>query len=415
LRDLFDTFLIAEAIVDATIRRRMRPQARGMVPAAMALAWFCTTVPAQTQVQTDAFEDNIYIAGGAVRVAQAVNGDLIAAGGKVSVEHSVRGDAMLAGGDLRIAASVGGDLRAAGGNMDIIGPIKGEVIGAGGNVDLAPGAQIGGRVRLAAGHARVAGNIAGGITIYARSIVLAGDIGGDARLVAERIEILPGARIRGRVSYSSPNAIKTDAQAMISGGVSREPIAHMHTAGSVWRTLAWIFGAVWGIGVFVAGALLILLLPRASRTVERTLAQSPWQCLGLGLALFVAIPLIAMIMMITIVGIPLAAAVLALYPVVLLLGYLSAMLFIGSRGAALVGKEIEPGVGTRVAALALTLIAFALLRALPFVGALANGIALLFGMGALALTLYRHFSTPDRPAAVPTQHQPPSSLTGSAA
>ena len=41
---------------------------------------------------------NSYIAGGNVRPAMPVNGDLYAAGGRVTLEHPVQGDATLAGG-----------------------------------------------------------------------------------------------------------------------------------------------------------------------------------------------------------------------------------------------------------------------------------------------------------------------------
>jgi cytoskeletal protein CcmA (bactofilin family) len=369
---------------------------------------------ASAQGATDWGEDNVYIAGASVRIEQVVRGDLVAGGGQVSIEREVKGDATVGAGDVRMAASIDGDLRAAGGNIYIAGPVRGEVIGAGGNINLAPGAQISGRVWLAAGNVRVEGTSRSDITIYARNIAIGGDIGGSARLVGEQIEILPHARIQGRVSYRSPNAIRTDATATIAGGVSHEPVVPMHTMSRAWHTVAWIFGAIWGIGVFALGALLILLLPQASQSVERTLAQSPGQCLGWGLVLLVAIPLLAAMLFVTLVGIPLAAAVLALYPVLLLFGYLAAMLFVGNRGAALVRKKTDLSIATRVVALALTLIAFALIRAVPFVGTLVNGLALLFGLGALALTLYRHFSTPDHPLAAPSQQQPPPALTGSA-
>jgi hypothetical protein len=375
----------------------------------------CFTALAAAQAVTGSSDGNIYIAGGVVRVEQAVGGDLVAAGGKISVERDVKGDAALAGGDVRVEGSMGGDLRAAGGNITIIGAIQGEVLGAGGNIELAPGAQVEGRMRLAAGNVRVAGTTAGDAAIYARNITVAGDIGGNARLVGETIEVLPGAHIRGRLSYSSPHAINAAANATIAGGVSRESYGHMPDVRRVWRVVAWIAGALFGIGVFVAGALLVLLIPDAIRRVEQTLTHASWLCLGTGLGLFLAIPFVALVLFVSIIGIPLGALLLALYPAVLLVGFLLAMLFVGDRGAAFMRKEANPSAAARVVALALTLIAFALMRALPLVGALVTAFAVLFGMGALAMTVYRHFSRPDHPTQAPTQQQAPPTLTGSAA
>jgi hypothetical protein len=160
---------------------------------------------------------------------------------------------------------------------------------------------------------------------------------------------------------------------------------------------------------------LILLFPRFSTTVEQVLAGSPWRSLALGSAIAVAVPVAAMMLLITIIGIPLALAVFALYPPLLLLGYLATMLFVGDRGAKLARGEGEAGFGRRVLALALTLVAFAFIAALPWVGPLVTVLALLIGIGALVLTLYRHYSKAGRTEQTPAQHPPPSTLSGSAA
>jgi hypothetical protein len=68
-----------------------------------------------------------------------------------------------------------------------------------------------------------------------------------------------------------------------------------------------------------------------------------------------------------------------------------------------------------VLALALTLVAFAFIAALPWVGRLVTLVAVLLGVGALALTLYRHFSKADPNRETPVQHPPPTALPGAAA
>lgn len=107
-------------------------------------------------------------------------------------------------------------------------------------------------------------------------------------------------------------------------------------------------------------------------------------------------------------------AVFALYPALLLLGFLTTILFVCDRGAKLARKEGEAGLGFRVLALALTLVAFAFIAALPVVGPLVTVLAVLLGVGALALRLYRHFSKTDRSGESPPRH-PRSPLSGEAA
>lgn len=106
-------------------------------------------------------------------------------------------------------------------------------------------------------------------------------------------------------------------------------------------------------------------------------------------------------------------AVFARYPALLLLGYLATILFVSDRAAKLSRKEGEAGMGLRVLALALTLVAFAFIAALPVEGPLVTVLGVLLGVGALALRLYRHFSKADRSGESPPRH-PPSPMSGEA-
>jgi hypothetical protein len=236
---------------------------------------------------------------------------------------------------------------------------------------------------LAGGNVRLAGKTQADVTIYAQKISVSGDIAGNARLVGENIEIVPGARIGGKLSYASPNVIVADPAAIISGGVVRETMPHVRQPNRLWRVGGWLLGIASGIGVFAIGVLLILLFPRLSLTVEQVVAGSPWRSLALGFAIAMALPVAAMVLLISIIGIPLALAVFALYPPLLLLGYLTTILFVADRGVKLARREAEAGLGHRVLALALALVAFAFIAALPWVGPLVTLLALLIGVGAL--------------------------------
>lgn len=249
-------------------------------------------------------DSNVYVAGGVVSLGRRVGGDLIAAGGKISVDHEIKGDAALVGGTICVDAPLGGDLRGAGGNIDIHGSISGEALGVGGNIEFASSAQVAERVWLAGGHVRLAGKMQGDVTIYAQQISVSGDISGNARLADESIEILPGARIGGMPMYSSPNSIVTDPTATLSGGLVREAMPHVQQPNRLWRVGGWLLGIASDIGVFAIGVLLILLFPRLSIAVEQVVTGSPWRSLALGLGISMAIPVAAMILLITIIGIP---------------------------------------------------------------------------------------------------------------
>jgi len=331
---------------------------------------------------------NLYRAGRTVRTGTTVEGDFHAAGSRVVVDADVKGDAILVGGAVEVRNPVGGDLRTAAGKLIVDTTVEGDVLIAGSEIALERGTRIG-RDALIAGRAvDVRGSIEGELTVYAQHIVIAGTVGGKARLVAEEIELLEGARIVGTLSYTSPHEIKRAPGATIEGGITRReadrkvapPPTEPDEDG--WELL----GAVlWLIGLFVFGVALTWLSPAFSADAARRAWSDPFAALGLGFALLVAMPVAAGIAIITIVGIPLGASALAIYPVLLLTGYLTGVAAVAQRLRQTLGPKSPPSPTARLLWLAVTLTALLVIGLIPFLGWLLSAWVLLAGMGGLVL------------------------------
>jgi hypothetical protein len=145
------------------------------------------------------------------------------------------------------------------------------------------------------------------------------------------------------------------------------------------------------LGLIAAAGVFILLFPNATRGAQQEVGASPWKSLGLGAAMLFTLPPIAILLMITIIGIPLAFALMALYPVLLLVGYLTTALYIGDRAASALKKDTTTSAWTRIGFVALALLALALIRLIPVVGGITFFAALLIGMGAWSLHLYHRY------------------------
>lgn len=337
---------------------------------------------------------NLYLAGPDVRLEQRADGDVVAAAGRIAIDREVAGDAILAGGSIDVRGPVADDLRAAGGIITLAGSVQGETLAAGASVHIAPEADLAGRAWLAGNEVTIAGQLRSEAKAYGRHILVSGDIGGPAALSGERIEILAGAHLRGDLTYSSTQDIVIDARARIDGKVTREPGVfqmprpHWRIPGlSAARPLL-LFGLI------AAGILLYAVFPRYTTNAARTLDAAPLKSLGLGTALFFSVPPIILLLVITIIGIPVALVVAALYSVALLAGYLIAAFFVGDRLLRLIGKS-DASTAWRALALATALVALVLLRQIPYAGGLIALAALLFGLGALALQAFTQYS--DRP------------------
>lgn len=339
--------------------------------------------------------DNTYVAGGTVDVVADLEHDLVAAGGTIDVRQLVNGDVTVAGGSVNVSARVGDDVRVAGGTIIVAGEVGGEVVAVGGTVTLAPEAKVGGRTWVAGGRVAVAGRLGRGLKVAAGSVSVAGEIDGDVQLAARTIEILPTARIGGNLTYTSPSPAKIDPGAQIRGRVTYRRSDLAERAARFGRVFFLVARVVLLAGAIVAGVVLLLLLPGFTLAAAQTIRHHFWKSLGVGLLIFVVTPVVAIIAVASIVGIPVGLTLVALYPVALVVGYLTAAGFLGDVGARLIGHTAEPTTGRRMLWLVGALIVLALVRLIPIVGAIAAWLVVLIGLGAASQEAFRRWRGAD--------------------
>jgi cytoskeletal protein CcmA (bactofilin family) len=339
---------------------------------------------------------NIYAAGGQVRPAGPVEGDFVAAGGRVIVDQPVKGDVAVGGGSVDVRAPVGDDVRAAGGDVSIDSTVGGELFATGGSVTLAKAARVAQGAKLYGGNVTIDGKVDGGLDVGAQKITLNGEVDGDARLAAEQIELGPNARITGALRYTSPSELKKAEGATIGGTVTREERAverrreraDRHWQGSMrvpfWGRLVFTF-----LALLACAAVFLLVLPGFAIRTSDTVKASPGLALALGFGTLVAVPVLAVLLFITLLGIPLGLTVLALYPVLLLAGYVVGVLFIARLAQTAMRKDAPASFALRMGFFALALLLVMLISRLPFVGGLALGAITVVGSGACVLELYR--------------------------
>jgi hypothetical protein len=336
--------------------------------------------------------ENMYLSGQEVRPDGPVTGDLVAAAGRITVDHAVHGDAVLGAGSIEIRGAVDEDLRIAGGVITLSNRVGGDAMIAGGNIAFGPNVDIHGPARIAGYDTAIAGRFRRGLTVYARHILVFAHVDGDVRLVGDTIELLPAANIGGRLTYVSNNPINVHPGARV-GNVVREPGTFPRLELPGWRP----FPALLLLGLLAAGALLLSLFPRFTDSAVRTMGSAPVKSLGLGTALFFSMPPVILLLVITIIGIPIALAGAALYAIALLAGYLVGAYCIG--GALLRAARHAPaaGRGLRIGALAAALILLWAVRQVPYAGTAIVLLVLVAGLGAMALQAFSTYARPGQP------------------
>jgi hypothetical protein len=151
------------------------------------------------------------------------------------------------------------------------------------------------------------------------------------------------------------------------------------------------------VSTLIVGALLAWLAPGALYAAERSVREHLGATIGWGVAIAIGVPLLAILALVTLVGIPFGVALLLAAIPVLLVAY--------ATTAWTVGRRVLRNRSTSWAAL---LAGWGILRVLaliPVAGALVGFAATVVGLGALAVALWRArkpgapLTTPDAPPA----------------
>jgi len=334
-------------------------------------------------------DENVYLAGENVRVDTDATDDIVVAGADVTVQGRVAEDVLAAGGEVLIDAAIGDDLRVAGGDVIVRGSVAGDVNAAGGKLSLARGLTIGKRLMAAGGEVDIDAEVGGNAMIGGAEVRLGGTFRGDVDVAGEDIVVLPGAHIVGDFTYRSLREADIDPDARIDGDITfiRSDATDSIFGGAFAGVGAGTF--VFLVGLIVLGAIHLLLFPNVARAVTRDMRDRPGRALAIGAAVFIGMPVLALLLAISFIGFPVTIFIAGVFLAGLFAAYLSAALMIGQLLARAVRRSAEFDFWPRVAALAVGLLVLSVAGLIPFLGPLITIAALMLGLGALVVQISR--------------------------
>jgi cytoskeletal protein CcmA (bactofilin family) len=327
--------------------------------------------------------DDLAVAGNNVQVQGTVDGDVMAAGANVALSGPVQGDVAAAGANVSVSGTVGDDLRAAGANVTVSSAVADNAMLAGSSVRLELGGSVGRDAEIAGSSVQIQGKIGRNLALAAGDAQLSGEVGGTVKARVGHLTLLPGTVIHGDLDVTAPAPPEVSPQARVIGRIEHHPSASAARPGS--RQGAW---AGWWIGwlmqflwLLVLGGAMLAVSHRWMDRIAETVVRQPGGSAGMGLLFLVIVPVLALALLITLIGAPLALVLMAVYGV--------AVLFAGVFVAYLVGAWLTTHLGgahvAPFAQLALGALVVSLLMALPWVGWIFRLIVLIVGLGAFVL------------------------------
>ena len=257
--------------------------------------------------------DDTYAAGESVRISSDIDGDAVVAGGEVSITSSVSGDGIVAGGIIDISGNIADDLRAAGGDIEVSGNIGDDAFIAGAVVRIKE-SNIGGAVFIAAADVYIENTtIAEGGSITGENIFIDAQVEGDLSLYGDRIEMGPNFSVTGDLQYagSVKNKALEEIQSVVTGGVTESSVMKHISKGASKGVLAGYISLVVSLVLF--GMLLLIALPKFFTKVGKNTVSGIWSSLGLGWLWFIVTPIVAVLISITVIGLPVGLFLLGMW------------------------------------------------------------------------------------------------------
>ena len=329
-------------------------------------------------------ESDLYAAGGTVRIDGRLNGDLVAASRRVQVDGRVAGDLFAVAVAIDLRGPIGDSTRVVGRSLYVDTTVDGDLLAAVENLVVTDSARIAGRVAAAGSRVEIDGTVAGGVRLAGGEVVIRGTVHGDAAVVADGLDLAPGARITGDLQYRGRTPLSPEAAARVEGAVRYDPRAdESEEQGTRWDVVFWFWQV---LAALLAGFVAVGLFRGAVLRLAASIAEQTTLGALLGFAAFLLVPVAAAIATATLVGLPIGLAAFLLYGLALYAAKLPAAVWIGDRLLGLAGR---PG-ASPYAAMALGVVLLYLLFAVPWVGGLFWLAATWLGLGAMVVAGRRY-------------------------
>ena len=228
------------------------------------------------------------------------------------------------------------------------------------------------------GPVTIDGHVTGDVVSIHGTVTVSGRVDGDLATVTKRAHLLAGAHVRHDLLYGDKKPT-VDGGATVGGRIKHQGFSKVSSS------FAWALGLfVWlavTLSALVLGVLVVAFTPRVVEAAWEAADSGRGSVIGMGVALFVGFPLVALAIAATVFGLPLSVLLfLALLPLYAL-GYVAS--------AWILGRRVLSGRRDRFVPLLIGLLILRVLALIPVLGALVGIAATAFGLGALGIAARR--------------------------
>ena len=344
-------------------------------------------VDVYTTSPEESVECQLFVTANKADLQGRVADDLFLLANDAYVDGVLDNDGWIAANTVRVAGRVHDHLRILANSVTFSGTVSNSLMAVANTLQLTRDSRVEGSANAAAGNATLEGYVGGNVRLAAEQVTLSGTIKGSVRVYATDIVVMPGTEIGGDLVYTCDKELVLDEKVQLHGQLLRKEVQQpspeipqlppMHVV----IMNFYLFVAALMVGIPFAG-----LLPRLTGNAVRLIRHSSLKCGFTGMVCFCLLPMVSVLVLLTLVGIPLAAALMALYALAL---YLSKVVVAIAIGGTLMRWRGPQPFGRVMLALSLGLVLLYSVATLPIVGLVVWFVITFVGTGGLVLGAFQ--------------------------
>ncbi len=328
----------------------------------------------------EVIDDDLIAAGRIVKIEGKVNGDVFAFAQEVIISGMINGSVYTGGSEIKFKAKDCRSLWTFCGFLGADGNIENNLLFFGGELRTEKTNLVKKDLLAFGREINIDGEIHGRIKGNMGSFNLNGKIG-SANIEANSVNIKSGSTVTGDLSIKSRQEPNIEPDAKILGKTDYQKVEGKESKqkkGGLVRTIKTIFF----ISRVVIGIILIALFKPLIVKTNEILKNATWKSLGFGFLTIIVIPVLMVITLITIIGIPVSIFCLFLF---LTLAYLSGIVFATGFGEFLIKLIKKEGTISPFISFLVGIIIISLVSLIPYLGFLVRLVVFFFGSGMLVL------------------------------
>ena len=331
-----------------------------------------------TIAKSETIDDTLLVAAETVLIEGVITGDLVAVGRRIDISGSVEGNVLAFAESVTVRGKVGGFALGAASSYDLRGAtVGGDLWIAGERVGIDDEARVGRNATVGAQTISVEGFVAKDLYAFAETVELSGVLGEDLEAIADRVRLLGEAHVGGNVRFRSGNEdrLHRAETVRVDGDVEFLDMPEGFEDRSRYATVEFYLWQVARlIAAFLVGLAFLWFVP-GYRSVSIGAGVDALKTAGVGFLIMVSVPIMAVLVAFTLVGLPLSFIAIAAW----LLSLYLAKIVVG----AVVGRMLLSQSGSLPWTLLVGLTIVIVAVNLPFIGGIINLVLTIVGLGLL--------------------------------